>query len=180
MIQEIPKEFPLQPLVARCGCKYFAENDTGDGEVLNLALRSPFIRLYALSSNEVSLAAQKQRFQDNERIQLFQRTHTSAWFELVRLVPSDQPTVFWIHAVENVGRCLMIISRLRSQRADVILFEPGHYRGLLKMSERHFRQTHWFAHYPDPFGEIEIIREWGPGPTSPYMFVMYPRAPSRR
>jgi hypothetical protein len=168
-------EFPLQILVAKFGCRYFAENDTGDGEIINLALRSPFIRLYALNRSPEILDSQKRRFQDNERVQLFQKTHDSAWLELVRLVPSEQPAVFWIHATENVGRCLTIMARLRFRRADVIMFELGQYRGVIRMAERYFRQTHWLAHFPDPFGGIEIIREWGHGPTNPSVFILHPR-----
>lgn len=135
-------DIDLLPIVERAGCKYFAENDTGDGAIINLALRSPFIRLYALNRRVKILEGQRRRFADNERIQLFAWTHEGCWTELVKLVPMDQPSVFWLHATENVGTALLTIGRLRPARQDVVLFEVGGLRGILQMAEHHFSRTH--------------------------------------
>lgn len=171
----------LLPIVERFECKYFAENDIGDGEILNLALQSPFIRLYALNADAKTLEKQKQRFQDNERVQLFQRTHAAAWFELVRIVPSDQPAVFWVHPVENVGRCLSVVARQRPRREDVLVFEVGRYHGVLQMAERFFGHTHRL----DRSGRHDG-RRWSPNPSTwdavpaaDELWVAVPRAAGR-
>lgn len=169
-------KFPLQRLVEKHGCKYFAENDTYSGEILNLALQSPFIRLYALNRRRATVAAQRLRFQHNERIQLFAWTQERAWLELVRLVPVDQPSVFWMHPPENVGRALTTLGKLRPNRQDVLVFEVGRQRGIVQMAERHFRHTHWLAHFPDAFNEVEILRNWEILPVVPGSFLLLPRA----
>jgi hypothetical protein len=133
---------PLQRYVETHGCKYFAENECSDGEVLNLALHSPFTRLYAASRSIQNLEVQQSRFSDNERVQLFLKTHQGCWSELVRLVPIDQPAAFWMHPTENVMHDLIVLGRLRPQRQDLILFEVGSLRGVLKAAERHFSRTH--------------------------------------
>lgn len=169
-------DFPLQRLVDRYGCKYFAENDTKSGEVLNLALRSPFIRLYALNKSPSTVEEQRRRFQDNERIQLFEWTQDRAWLELVRLVPVEQPSVFWMHPPENIGRGLATVAKLRPRREDVLVFETGVQRGIVATAERHFRNTHWLGHFPDAFGELEVVREWTAYANHNGSYILYPRA----
>ncbi len=173
-------ELDLLPIVELAGCRYFAENDTGDGSILNLALRSPFIRLYALNRSTEVLVAQRQRFADNERVQLFNWTHPGCWTELVKLVPMDQPSVFWMHPTENVGQALITIGQLRPARQDVLLFEVGQLRGILPMAERHFSRTHkvgvWIGHQSSDMNYNEM--KWSDfllEPDQPPIYMLFPR-----
>lgn len=172
-------KFPLQLLVERHDCRYFAENHTGDGEVLNLALRSPFVRLYALNRSEKTVEAHRQRFQDNERVQLFHWSHDESWREIVRLIPYEQPSVFWIHPSENVGRALMAVAGQRPLRSDVVIFELGGQRAARGIAARYFSRTHrlrkfnprvWFS---EPVGGSLVTRKIEPVADPPW--ILSPR-----
>ncbi len=132
----------LQLYIDKSGCRYFAENDIKDGRVLNFALRSTFVRLYALHRRADVVAAHKTRFQHNDRIQIFTWTHGESWTELVRLLPVEQPSVFWLHASEVVAPALHGIARLRPAKRDIIFVEPGVQRGAPLAIKRYFSGTH--------------------------------------
>jgi hypothetical protein len=132
----------LQPVVDKYGCRYFAENDTGNGQVLNVALRVPFVRLFTISRKPELVQAHRQRFQSNDRIQIFTWTHSESWDEVVRLLPTEQPSMFWIHSSEVVSRAVHTVARLRLARRDVLLVEPGVQRGAMITLKRYFSRTH--------------------------------------
>lgn len=132
----------LQTFIDKFGCRYFIENDTNGGEILNFALRSTFVRLYALHRNPQTVAAHKARFQHNDRIQIFTWTHRDSWDELVRLIPVEQSSVFWVHDTEVVGPALHSISRLRPSHRDILFVEPGVQRGAALAIKRFFEGTH--------------------------------------
>lgn len=132
----------LQVFVDKFGCRYFAENDTGGGEVLSLALRSTFVRLYALNRKPETVNLHRSRFQHNERIQIFTWTHPESWDNLIRLVPVEQPSVFWIHSSEVVSPAVHSLSRLRPAHRDVLLIECGEQRGASIAIDRFYGGSH--------------------------------------
>jgi hypothetical protein len=132
----------LQIFIDKFGCRYFVENDTNDGHVLNFALRATFVRLYALNRKAETVVSHRTRFQHNDRIQIFTWTHSESWDELIRLVPVEQPSVFWLHASELIASAIHSISRLRPAHRDILLVEPGVQRGAMIAVDRFFAGTH--------------------------------------
>lgn len=132
----------LQVYIDKYACRYFIENDTKEGEVLNFALRSTFVRLYALNRNARSVEAHKTRFQYNDRVQIFTWTHQDSWDELVRLIPVEQPSVFWLHSSELLSDAIHSISRLRPMHRDILFVDPGLQRGAALAIKRFFGGTH--------------------------------------
>lgn len=139
---DVLADFPLQPYVERLESRYFAESAVDTGEALNLALRSPFAKLYSLSRHPKQLTMARQRYELNDRIHIFRWSHPLSWTEVVRLVPIEAPAVFWLHATENVGRCLGEIARLRPYRRDLVIIENSEQGGVRVRAERLFGRTH--------------------------------------
>lgn len=157
---DVLTEFPLQPLVEAYDCRYFAENDTNDCETLNLALRSPFTKLYCLNRSVEKTAEHKLRFSQNDRVNIFLRTHQHSWEEVVRLIPYDAPAVFWLHPTENISRCLAVVARLRPAKRDILVVEPGNQKGVRSACDRYFGRTHVW-HFMTEFAQALVPRVTG-------------------
>lgn len=132
----------IQSYIDKFGCKYFAVNDTSDGVIVSSALRSNLIRLYALNRHPEIVKQQRVHFQENERIQIFNWTHPESWDEVIRLMPVDQPSMFWVCSTEIVAPALRSLSRLRPAHKDIVFVEPGSQRGSTTAVERYFSRTH--------------------------------------
>jgi hypothetical protein len=110
-----------------------------------------------LNRDGLTVDAHRQRFRHNDRVHVFRWTHSGSWSEVIRLIPFEEPAVFWMHADENIQRCVTSIARLRPHRRDILITEPSMQRGVFGSIDRYFGRTHQLY------------------PTNTPMFVYVPR-----
>jgi hypothetical protein len=114
--------------------------------------------LYALNRSLETVKTHRARFQHNERIQIFTWTHAESWDELIRLVPVEQPSVFWLHDSETVAPAIHSVSRLRPAHRDILLVEPGVQRGARVAINRFYSGSHEVSEVSDTLLLLKPIK----------------------
>lgn len=113
----------LLPYCEGYHCSYaaIASSDI-DAEFISYVLRFNFIKVYALHEVHKDIPKLRERFSDNNRIQIFHNAHAESFFEMSRMVPTGYPAVFILKTHEE--RLLEWLSNIafhRPKKNDVLL-----------------------------------------------------------
>jgi trans-aconitate methyltransferase len=134
--------FDLQEFIDHYNCKYYVESGTSE-DTIDYALRFPFIRVYSIDPNPELVQETRQRFWYNNRVQIFERTHDTAFYELARIIPSEYSAVVWLtdhYFPKNIEQ----LAKIRPGKKDVIIVNNHYCENLMDFVyiSKYFGFTH--------------------------------------
>lgn len=123
LVTQFNMSYDLLPYCEGYHCSYAAIASTDiSAEFIAHILRFNFIKVYALHEISKEIPKLRERFSDNNRIQIFHNAHAESFFEMSRMVPTGYPAVFILKADEtHLLDWLSNIAFHRPKKSDVIL-----------------------------------------------------------
>lgn len=115
------RAFHLQEFVDDFNCRYYLESDASEDSI-DYALHFPFERVYALDHRSEVVSEIKLRFEYNNRVDVFERTHESAFYEFARIVPNEYSAVVWLTS-PYFYKDLEQLAKIRPAKKDVIILD---------------------------------------------------------
>ena len=92
------KDFDLEQLIERYGCRAFVETGTGAGEGVAYAASCGFELIYSVEIMHGLALAVALRFAKDQRITIIHGKSESGLKEAVQEIPPSMPVVFWLDA----------------------------------------------------------------------------------
>lgn len=113
----------LLPYCEGYHCSYAAVASPDiNADFIAYVLRFNFIKIYALHEISREIPKLRERFSENNRIQIFHNAHADSFFEMSRMVPTGYPAVFILKThEEKLVEWLSNIAFHRPKKNDVIL-----------------------------------------------------------
>jgi hypothetical protein len=138
------RAFDLQDYVDQYNCRYYVESGTTEDSI-DYALRFPFERVYSIDIKVELVEFINKSYWFNKRVQAFNRVLSTAFYELVRMVPHEYNAVIWLYD-DYVTQNIEQLAECRPAKTDIII-----------INNVYCSQLQCFAHIHKYFGLTHFI-----------------------